>query len=85
LLSEDECPVVNLDTEGWLLTSKFELEVWKSQSPTFSAFLLSWSGTVSYGRRQEILISKYVCVKRPHSCHQNPDLMFFGVSAFRSD
>jgi hypothetical protein len=40
---------------------------------------------ISHGRRQEILISKYVSVKRPYPVTKNPDLMFFGVSAFDSD
>lgn len=32
------------DDEGWLLTSKFDVEVWESESPELSRFLLSSSG-----------------------------------------
>jgi hypothetical protein len=45
--------------------------------------ILKW--TVSYGRRQEILSSKYVCLIGHIPVTKNTDLMFFGVSAFRSD
>jgi hypothetical protein len=67
------------------LPRKLDFELWETESPKFSRFLLSWSGQ-SVTTESEKSLSLNMSVLNGHiGVTKNPDFMITDVNEFRSD